>query len=162
GYYKPGAYGIRIENLVLEVGAAAVPGAEKPLYAFETLTLAPIDRRLIQAEMLTPDEALWLDGYHARVFDALSPLLHADSRAAPAAPRAGWRRGAGGRHSPARATLNRRANSFARSGAKGPGSERGAPHAVAAARAADRDGGRKLALAQYPGAGDPRAGGQVR
>jgi Xaa-Pro aminopeptidase len=81
GYYKTGAYGIRIENLVLVVGAAAVPGAEKPLYAFETLTLAPIDRRLIVAEMLTPDEALWLDGYHARVFEALSPLLDADSRA---------------------------------------------------------------------------------
>ena len=81
GYYKTGAYGIRIENLVLVVGAAAVPGAEKALYAFETLTLAPIDRRLILAEMLTPDEAAWLDRYHARVFDALSPLLDADSRA---------------------------------------------------------------------------------
>jgi Xaa-Pro aminopeptidase len=81
GYYKTGAYGIRIENLVLVVGAAAVPGAEKPLYAFETLTLAPIDRRLIVAEMLTPDEAAWLDRYHARVFEALSPLLDADSRA---------------------------------------------------------------------------------
>jgi Xaa-Pro aminopeptidase len=81
GYYKTGAYGIRIENLVLVVGAAAVPGAEKPLYAFETLTLAPIDRRLIVAEMLTSEEALWLDRYHARVFEALSPLLDADSRA---------------------------------------------------------------------------------
>ncbi len=81
GYYKTGAYGIRIENLVLVVGVAAVPGAEKALYAFETLTLAPIDRRLILAEMLTPDEAAWLDRYHARVFDALSPLLDADSRA---------------------------------------------------------------------------------
>jgi Xaa-Pro aminopeptidase len=79
GYYKTGAYGIRIENLVLVIGAAAVPGAEKPLYAFETLTLAPIDRRLIVAEMLTPDETAWLDGYHARVFEALSPLLDADS-----------------------------------------------------------------------------------
>ena len=81
GYYKTGAYGIRIENLVLVVAAAPVPGAEKPLYAFETLTLAPIDRRLIVAEMLTPDEAAWLDRYHARVFEALSPLLDADSRA---------------------------------------------------------------------------------
>ncbi len=81
GYYKTGAYGIRIENLVLVVGAAAVPGAEKALYAFETLTLAPIDRRLILAEMLTPDEAAWLDRYRARVFEALSTLLDADSRA---------------------------------------------------------------------------------
>ena len=49
GYYKTGAYGIRIENLVLVVEAAAVAGAEKPLNAFETLTLAPIDRRLVVA-----------------------------------------------------------------------------------------------------------------
>ena len=56
GYYKAGAYGIRIENLVLVVEAAAVAGAEKPLNAFETLTLAPIDRRLVVADMLTPEE----------------------------------------------------------------------------------------------------------
>src|SRR6266851_1359196 len=81
GYYKSGAYGIRIENLVLVVRAAPVAGAEKPLNAFETLTLAPIDRRLIVPELLTPEEAAWLDRYHARVVEALSPLLDADSRA---------------------------------------------------------------------------------
>jgi Xaa-Pro aminopeptidase len=81
GYYKAGAYGIRIENLVLVVAAAPVPGAEKPLNAFETLTLAPIDRRLIAPELLTPEEAGWLDRYHACVVEALSPLLDADSRA---------------------------------------------------------------------------------
>jgi Xaa-Pro aminopeptidase len=81
GYYKAGAYGIRIENLVLVVAAAPVPGGEKPLNAFETLTLAPIDRRLIVPELLTPEEAAWLDRYHARVVEALSPLLDADSRA---------------------------------------------------------------------------------
>src|SRR5262245_60856119 len=75
GYYKSGAYGIRIENLVLVVPATPVAGAEKPLNAFETLTLAPIDRRLIASEMLTLEEAAWLDGYHARVCDTLSPLL---------------------------------------------------------------------------------------
>ena len=53
GYYKTGAYGIRIENLVLVTGAAAVEGAEKPLNAFETLSLAPIDRRLIRRDLLT-------------------------------------------------------------------------------------------------------------
>ena len=53
GYYKTGAYGIRIENLVLVVEAPPVAGAEKPLNAFETLTLAPIDRRLIDAALLT-------------------------------------------------------------------------------------------------------------
>jgi Xaa-Pro aminopeptidase len=81
GYYKAGAYGIRIENLVLVVRAAPVAGAEKPLNAFETLTLAPIDRRLIVAEMLTLEEATWLDAYHARVFETLAPLLDTDTRA---------------------------------------------------------------------------------
>ena len=80
GYYKSGAYGIRIENLLLVVRAAPVTGAEKPLNAFETLTLAPIDRRLIAAEMLTPEEAAWLDGYHARVRDTLSPLVESETR----------------------------------------------------------------------------------
>jgi Xaa-Pro aminopeptidase len=81
GYYKAGAYGIRIENLVLVVAAAPVPGGEKPLNAFETLALAPIDRRLIVPELLTRSETAWLDRYHARVVEALSPLLDADSRA---------------------------------------------------------------------------------
>jgi Xaa-Pro aminopeptidase len=81
GYYKTGAYGIRIENLVLVIEAAAVPSAEKPLNAFETLTLAPIDRRLIIPEMLSLEEATWLDRYHARVAQTLSPLLDAETRA---------------------------------------------------------------------------------
>ena len=80
GYYKAGAYGIRIENLVLVVEAAAVPDAEKPLNAFETLTLAPIDRRLIVTNMLTPEETEWLDGYHAEVARTLSPLVDAETR----------------------------------------------------------------------------------
>jgi Xaa-Pro aminopeptidase len=81
GYYKAGAYGIRIENLVLVVEAAPAPGAEKPLNAFETLTLAPIDRRLVVAAMLTLEETAWLDGYHARVAQTLSPLIDAETRA---------------------------------------------------------------------------------
>jgi Xaa-Pro aminopeptidase len=81
GYYKTGAYGIRIENLVLVIEAAAVPGAEKPLNAFETLTLAPIERRLIIPEMLSLEEAAWLDRYHARVAQTLSPLLDSETRA---------------------------------------------------------------------------------
>jgi Xaa-Pro aminopeptidase len=75
GYYKTGAYGIRIENLVLTIEAPAVAGAEKPLRAFETLTLAPIDRRLIAPALMTPDETAWLDRYHARVRTELSPQL---------------------------------------------------------------------------------------
>ena len=81
GYYKTGAYGIRIENLVLVVEASAVAGAEKTLNAFETLTLAPIDRRLVIRDMLTVDETLWLDAYHARVVATLAPLVDDKTRA---------------------------------------------------------------------------------
>jgi Xaa-Pro aminopeptidase len=81
GYYKTGAYGIRIENLVLTIEAPEVAGAEKPLRAFETLTLAPIDRRLIAPALMTPDETAWLDGYHARVRTELSPQLDDATRA---------------------------------------------------------------------------------
>jgi hypothetical protein len=77
GYYKTGAYGIRIENLVLVVEAPEVAGSEKALNAFETLTLAPIDRRLVRGEMLSAEETAWLDRYHARVHATLSPLLDA-------------------------------------------------------------------------------------
>jgi Xaa-Pro aminopeptidase len=80
GYYRAGAYGIRIENLIL-VTEAAVAGAEKPLNAFETLTLAPIDRRLVEPALLTGDETAWLDAYHARVRDTLAPLVDAQTRA---------------------------------------------------------------------------------
>jgi|DewCreStandDraft_4_1066084.scaffolds.fasta_scaffold13322_4 Xaa-Pro aminopeptidase len=81
GYYKPGAYGIRIENLVLVVEAPTPPGGEKPLNVFETLTLAPIDRRLIDPAMLDADELAWLEGYHVRVAETLAPLLDAPTRA---------------------------------------------------------------------------------
>jgi Xaa-Pro aminopeptidase len=66
GYYKTDGFGIRIENLELVVGAD-IAGAEKPVNAFETLTLAPIDRRLIDLNMLSGDELTWLNDYHARV-----------------------------------------------------------------------------------------------
>jgi Xaa-Pro aminopeptidase len=81
GYYKTGAYGIRIENLVLTITPPAVAGGEKPLLGFETLTLAPIDRRLIAPAQMTADEIAWLDAYHARVCAELSPLLDADTQA---------------------------------------------------------------------------------
>jgi Xaa-Pro aminopeptidase len=66
GYYKTDGFGIRIENLEL-VTAADITGAEKPMNGFETLTLAPIDRRLIDVSMLSKDELDWLNTYHARV-----------------------------------------------------------------------------------------------
>ncbi len=81
GYYKEGAYGIRIENLVLVTELTKAPGADRETMGFETLTLAPIDRRLIVKEMLSPDEIRWLDDYHARVAAALGPELDEDARA---------------------------------------------------------------------------------
>jgi Xaa-Pro aminopeptidase len=81
GYYKTDHYGIRIENLVLVIEAPPVAEAEKPLNAFETLTLAPIDRRLVAPELLTAEERRWLDTYHAQVFERLAPLLDAPTRA---------------------------------------------------------------------------------
>ncbi len=79
GYYKEGAFGIRIENLVLVV-EAAIEGAERPMLAFETLTLAPIDRRLIETDFLTEDERAWLDAYHARVLAEIGPHLDGATR----------------------------------------------------------------------------------
>jgi len=75
GYYKTAAYGIRIENLLLVIAAPEPPGAEKPLNAFETLTLAPIDRRLIDTLLLTAKERNWVDSYHARVQEVIGPLV---------------------------------------------------------------------------------------
>jgi Xaa-Pro aminopeptidase len=72
GYYKTDAYGIRIENLELVIGAD-IAGAEKPVNAFETLTLAPIDRRLIDLKMLNQQELNWLNDYHARVRREVRP-----------------------------------------------------------------------------------------
>jgi Xaa-Pro aminopeptidase len=80
GYYRTGAYGIRIENLLLVVEAPPVEGAEKPLNAFETLTLAPIDTRLVEPALMTADEIAWLDAYHARVRKALAPIVDAPTR----------------------------------------------------------------------------------
>ena len=74
GYYKTGEYGIRIENLVLVV-PREIEGAEKEMLGFETLTFAPIDRRLIDAEMLDHEELAWLNCYHAHVLDRIGPTL---------------------------------------------------------------------------------------
>ena len=81
GYYKAGAYGIRIENLVLVIEAPPVVDAEKPINAFETLTLAPIDRALIAPAMLDAGETVWLDAYHAQVRETIAPLVDGDTRA---------------------------------------------------------------------------------
>ena len=80
GFYLPGAYGIRLENLLL-VQRAEMPGAAKPFLAFETLSLAPFDRRLIAPALLTVAEQAWLDAYHARVRAAVGPALDPAARA---------------------------------------------------------------------------------
>ncbi len=79
GYYKAGSYGIRIENLVVVTEPQDV-GGDAPVLGLETLTLVPIDRRLIVAEMLDPAERTWLDAYHRRVADTLSPLVDPQTR----------------------------------------------------------------------------------
>ena len=79
GYYKPGEYGVRIENLVL-VEDRDVPGGELPMLGFETLTLAPIDRAMIDIGLLTEAERRWLDTYHARVVATVGSQLEGDAR----------------------------------------------------------------------------------
>lgn len=79
GFYKAGDYGIRIENLVIVVEDSR-PSDEQPMLAFETITLAPIDKRLIDPGLLTPAEIGWLDDYHARVRTALEPQLDGPAR----------------------------------------------------------------------------------
>ncbi len=81
GYYKPGAYGIRIENLQVVTPAEEAPGGERPMMGFETLTLAPIDRRLIVREMLSEEDRRQLNAYHARVLAEIGPNLARDEAA---------------------------------------------------------------------------------
>ena len=80
GYYKEGAYGIRIENLQVVTEAQDV-GGERPMHGFETLTLAPIDRRCIEPALLTDEERAQLDAYHARVVEVVGPQLEGAARA---------------------------------------------------------------------------------
>jgi len=79
GYYKTGEYGIRIENLVLVVDKK-IEGAEKEMLGFETLTFAPIDRRLIVKAMLAPEEIAWLNDYHRQVIEKIGPNLSGSDR----------------------------------------------------------------------------------
>ena len=80
GYYKTGSYGIRIENLVAVIDSPRGEGEERDMLAFETLTLAPIDRRLIVPELLSKAERDWLDAYHARVRAEIAPQLDGAAR----------------------------------------------------------------------------------
>ena len=75
GYYQEGAYGIRIENLILAHEAGVCESTGKTMLAFETLTFAPYDQRLIVKGMLTRDETRWLDDYHALLIEKVGSLL---------------------------------------------------------------------------------------
>ena len=74
GYYLAGQWGIRIENLVV-VEPRPIAGGDREMLGFETLTLAPIDRALIEPKLLDGGEIAWLDAYHGHVRKTLSPLL---------------------------------------------------------------------------------------
>ncbi len=75
GYYREGAWGIRIENLLIVTEPSVPEGGERPMLGFETLTWCPIDRRLIAAELLDAEERGWLDAYHAEVLARIGPQL---------------------------------------------------------------------------------------
>lgn len=79
GYYKAGAYGIRIENLVLVTEPETPEGGERPMMGFETLTLVPIDRRLVAKDLLEREERDWLNAYHAQVRDVIGAELAGES-----------------------------------------------------------------------------------
>ena len=79
GYYREGAYGIRIENLVLVTPPKRLPGGDIAMHGFETLTLVPFDRRLIKTELLTREELVWLDAYNARVLSEIGPMVDGET-----------------------------------------------------------------------------------
>jgi Xaa-Pro aminopeptidase len=76
GYYREGAFGIRIENLIVVQPAPTLDGGDaRDMLSFETLTLAPIDRRLIETDLLSTAERKWINAYHCDVFKNLAPLV---------------------------------------------------------------------------------------
>ena len=80
GFYREGEYGIRLENLVLVTPPSTIAGGTREMLGFETLTLVPFDRRLIDRSLLTREEKTWLDAYHAEVRRKIEPLLKSDDR----------------------------------------------------------------------------------
>lgn len=78
GFYKTGEFGIRIENLIVVTPPAPVPGGEREMMTFETITLAPINLDLVDVSLLTDSERNWLNAYHERVRETLTGLLPAD------------------------------------------------------------------------------------
>jgi len=80
GFYKTGAYGIRLENLIV-VKEATIKGAERAMYDFETLTLVPFDTSCLERLLLNRFEVAWINDYHSRVYAALAPHLDRKTRA---------------------------------------------------------------------------------
>jgi Xaa-Pro aminopeptidase len=81
GLYREDHYGIRLENLVLVTPPERIPGGTREMMGFETLTLVPFDRRLIDPKQLLPFELAWLNDYHARIRREIEPILLSDDRA---------------------------------------------------------------------------------
>ena len=80
GLYREGSYGIRLENLVLVTPPAPIKGGTHEMLGFETMTLVPFDRRLIDPELLNRDELAWLNAYHAHVRRKIETLLKGADR----------------------------------------------------------------------------------
>mgnify|MGYP003645853561 CR=1 FL=1 len=80
GYYKEGHWGIRIETLQVVTPPEAIPGGERPMHGFRQLTLAPLDRKLIDVDLLTFDERAYVDAYHAEILATVGPLLPGEVR----------------------------------------------------------------------------------
>jgi Xaa-Pro aminopeptidase len=81
GYYREGHWGIRIETLQVVTPAVVPEGGERPMHGFEQLTFAPLDRKLIEIGMLTPDERAYVDGYHAETLAKVGPLMAGEAKA---------------------------------------------------------------------------------
>lgn len=80
GYYKAGEYGIRIENLIVVSEGREVAGGERRMMEFETITFAPIDLELVELSLLTKEERVWLNEYHTKVREKISPLVDEETR----------------------------------------------------------------------------------
>lgn len=81
GYYREGHWGIRIETLQVVTEPRPIPGGERPMHGFEQLTFAPLDRRLIDVDLLTGDERAYVDAYHAETLAKVGPLLDGEVKA---------------------------------------------------------------------------------
>ena len=78
GFYKAGSHGIRIENLIFVKEDGLREGTARKMLAFDTITLAPIDARLIEPSLMDDAEIKWLNDYHDRVYKTISPLVEQD------------------------------------------------------------------------------------